>query len=186
MIIGKFTPQVIETIYEETKQRWNKRWSSNQSKPVPMFYLSDYASKIHKRGEFNLGNWNSGQNLIEYFVRDYIYDTQKTTHLIANFDCEKSVLSDTGYQHIGETGTIIVHIDFYNDTWYYSIIVEFDSRFDQDIYLITHYKNRGCTESISKNGHLINIDEYSELLNIVDSIDGHGFYLNSNGIYLYK
>lgn len=38
---------------------------------------------------------------------------------------------------------------------------------DNDFYIISWYKSRGKTDYIGKNGHLVDLDEYIELVNIL-------------------
>lgn len=188
MIFGRFTPHFIQEIYENHSKMWDEMYPTNLlSKPIPMFYIKE-ETQSHKSGDFNLGNWNSGQNLVEIFTRDFVYDRTRSGYLIEEFQCQGSATDDDGLvSHYSlARGVVIAHTDFYDDMWYSSIIVEFNPSEKHDVYLIRHYKSRGCTKSIEKNGHLININEYCELLNILDSLGKHKFRLKSNGVCEYR
>lgn len=107
--------------------------------------------------KFNPDNWNGGDAII----RQFTYYLEDEGRYAREFDWEYM------------SGDFISSHNWFNDQNYINIILHvYDERINKWIlesYLITYYKNRGKTEVIYKNGKLITLDEYIELLNIIES-----------------
>lgn len=117
--------------------------------------------------KFNPNNWNGGDAIIRQFTSDLQFN-EGTRH-VGEFDWEH------------KSGDFVANWDYFDDQSYIQIVIRaYDERegewiFDQ--YLITYYKNRGKTDAIYKNGKLITLDEYIEILNIIEST---GFKFDMN------
>lgn len=115
--------------------------------------------------KFNPDNWNGGDDIIRQFT-DYLKNEGRYAR---EFDWEYM------------SGDFISNYNWFNDQNYINITLHiYDERINKWIlesYLITYYKNRGKTEAIYKNGKLITLDEYIEILNIIEST---GFKFDMN------
>ena len=116
---------------------------------------SEIKPLFNKNGTFNIHNWNSRQDIIRerLYEEDILYC--ENTLVIQEYECLD----------------ILACIHCANDMWYIQIgIMDTDC---DDSYIIRWYKQRGCTEMISKNGKPITISEYTDLLN---TLDQNGFF----------
>lgn len=123
---------------------------------------SDYGSTPlslfdFETGEFNNRNWNGGDGVVRQFANEAVIDEDY---------CKEYDLGD-------EYGDMVVSHSYFQDQQYYQITLRHVEdevegwKFTQ--YLVTYYKNRGKTEWVSKNGKVINFDEYLHLLDIIES-----------------
>lgn len=134
-------------------------------------YGSDTIPMFNEEGEFNERNWNGGDDVIRQYTGYLNYeveDRKESKEFVVNTGKNKGYegrfLATHSYQEDYNYIQITTH-------WYgYDNDESTNWMFDQ--YLIAHYKNRGNTDMIIKNGKRIDIKQYTELLNI---IEGTGF-----------
>lgn len=104
---------------------------------------------------FNNKNWNSGQDLLRYY-------------LLHQWDIGK-VSEDYLYTQNDKHFHFSSHIWTEYDQWYGYIIIKniYDIYEPHYCYFSTWYKRRGTTENITFNGRPINEYEYIKLCNIL-------------------
>lgn len=138
----KITKELLEKLYQIRYKKLNK--NPDNDLPNKLFHevKDDYEENVYI--VFNKDNWNSGQDLLRYFLL-FIYDYNLKNHII--------------YEN-----KIDIHILFKDDTWT-GVIIDRDNN---DVYYISWYKSRGRTDKILKNGEPITLDEYLEILNILE------------------
>lgn len=141
----KITRELIGKLYQERLDLFKENFKTSDT-PVALFQLNR-ASFEEDEPEiiFNKNNWNSGQDILRYFLL-FTYNRCKN-HIIYN-------------------NKLDIHIMFKDDTWN-SVIID---RVNNDLYYTTWYKSRGRTDKITKNGEIITLDEYIEILNILSDI----------------
>ncbi|UUV25911.1 MULTISPECIES: hypothetical protein [Lysinibacillus] len=134
-------------------------------------YGSNTIPMFNEDGKFNERNWNGGDDIIRQYTgylihevedgkesKEFAVNTSKSSGYEGRFLATHSYQEDYNYIQI-------------TTHWYgYNGDESTNWKFDQ--FLIVHYKNRGNTDLVMKNGKLINIKQYTKLLNI---IEGTGF-----------
>lgn len=157
----------METANRITKEHLRNRQSLRTRKALE----SEYPGSIPKRmfddnGEFCEDNWNSGEDLIR----------QYTSYLESSGHQQEPRKFSIGNHISGTEGRLITGYGWIEDYNYIQITThshgwnrDFSRSWELDSYQIVYYKNRGKTDHILKNGKPISIDEYVELLNIIES-----------------
>lgn len=135
--------------HEELIEYVDSGESSYGSQPISLF---DF-----KTNKFNERNWAGGDAIIRQFADTFAFDGDSY--------CKE-------FEYGNTYGDIIVSSTYFNDQSYYYITlrhVEEESDWKITQYLVTFYKSRGKTDWISKDGKTINLDEYVELLNVIEA-----------------
>lgn len=139
-------------------------------------YGSEPSRMFNDDGSFNVYNWNGGEGIIRQYTGHLEWEvggnTKSTEFGIDN--------GDNGIE-----GRFNANISWNEDYNYIQVVTHYykwgidkiDERWLVDQYLVLYYKNRGCTDMILKNGRLIVMDEYVDLLNIIEST-GFKFKMN--------
>ncbi len=131
---------------------------------------SEIKPLFNEDGSFNGDNWNSGMDEIR---------KRLDTIVIAGNDISLSAFRDEDLDNCHEIN-VFASMKFCSDQWYIIInIVSVDIDV-YDSYVITWYKSRGCTEMITKNGRPITIEEYVDMLNLLDEL---GLFMKTNWRY---
>lgn len=184
---ARITKEEVNNLYTSILDSYNKE--SHINKP----HLGTCPQPLFRDEKFNIENWCSGQDIIReqltendicepaHFVRWYyietpeiaegtdvssmgVYTDAKTgeTSLIEN-----SILLEFYRRHTEPEIGIVANIYRHEEQTYIIINVIANDIEMYDNYVITWYKSRGRTESITKNGQLITMKEYIDLINIL-------------------
>lgn len=137
-------------------QRHNKLVDYAKRKGSP---YGSIPSPLFIGNKFNLKNWNGGDAVI----RQFTFNLEKSDH--------NSYVKEFEWKY--KSGDLIANWDYFNDQNYVQITLRvYDDRVEEwgyEQFLITYYKRRGAIDLIRKNGKTITLDEYVELLNIIES-----------------
>lgn len=147
-----YTVDIIKRLFKK-KQRETKNNPHYASEVKPLF---------DEEGNFNPGNWCSGQDLI----RLKLYENE--------LDLPGNSYRASKYQEDRHDSRLIVIADLVRDEyeeWYFTInIINIDTNVF-DTYISNWYKGRGCTHAIRFNGEPITIDQYVKVLNILEDFN---------------
>lgn len=161
----RFTAKVLEKYFNERMKDYDKLDSHFGSIPKPLFI----------NGKFNPDNWNSGQDIrpimCNYGVCNHMCNTYEASYVTT----DPALLVDTE-SHVMWSG-----LKIYNDQQYIIINVLKNTmlkygaeQISCDTYLISWYKNRGKCDILYKNNKPMTMDEYIEMLNILDAVHFFG------------
>lgn len=120
-------------------------------------------------GAFNPDNWNGGDAVIRQYT-----DSRGHGYTL-------SAESDI-YDHLClVTGAALSC----QDEWHYTFTahhVHQDGTETYDQYIVGVYKSRGCTQRLRKNGREMTLDEYVELLNLIEGTGHFTFKLGGKSL----
>lgn len=140
-----FTKARILRDYQVQKTTFSKNpfWDE----PKPMFTKS--------RQTFIRNNWNSGQD----YLRPWWYKAWEHDGLVLDYD------------NPGEHYHLVVAPTLWDDDRALTFILEDIAASVVTTVHMKWYKERGCTDKIYYNDHLITLDEYVDFLNRLSRID---------------
>lgn len=142
----------------------------NEAKNEDSHYGSLPKSLFNEDGAFNKDNWNGGDDIIRQFTRELEWDEPYTKEFEIEYNSSNYIMNISGdliAVHSGFSDQNYIQITTYSQAHIEELDNYSEWKFDQ--YLVTYYKSRGKTELILKNGKPININEYVELLQIIES-----------------
>lgn len=121
---------------------------------------------FNEDGSFNPKNWNSNQADIRTKLFNFVMVSGCS---ISTTNDQFRTTEEMEEEYI-PTVNLYAFYQYDNDQWYImiNIISEEVDRYDN--YVVSWYKDRGCTQMITKNGSPINMEEYVELLNELESL----------------
>lgn len=165
-----YTTDFIISQYSTIMEKYHSGQTCFGSAPKPMFI----------NGFFNPDNWNSTQDIIRYGLAEII-SPNLAIHIddgcLSPNDPVRKYARSLGVTEIDVDIHIDGYIKYYEDEWYVSFNIICPEIQLYDNYVTKWYKDRGCTEMITKNGRAITLPEYVDFLTILSI---HGAFIESN------
>lgn len=154
------TAEDLRNRHQQLLEYAKQKDSGYGSTPKPLFLAY---------GNFNESNWNGGDSVIRQWTSDYnVQWEQRNDEMVHDVPFNKPNEDDADI-------LLIANKSYYEDTTYVQVMVKKITYAENDYveecnqYMIEIYKSRGKTEKILKNGKVINLSEYVELINFIEA-----------------
>ena len=153
----EITIDLMRDLFEKQRKYVKEKFPGSDTPSMMFNCQSIYEGDVY----FQPSNWNSGQDLIRYYLTELLdlfgwLDSWVITDVITIDDENKWTVKIIAYNYEGNHTFVILPKSENSDSG------EFDG-----MYVVGWYKNRGCTETFLDGHEFITLRKYIELCNVL-------------------